>query len=428
MKNIITKTFNDLFHVLDTTDAQKTIREISAGVSMRGYNLWILICSAMLASIGLDTNSTAVIIGAMLISPLMSPILGVGLGLSINDRDLLFRSLRNLAIATVASLAASTFYFLISPLSEPTAEEMARTQPTLLDVMIALFGGVAGIIAGSRTEKNNAIPGVAIATALMPPLCTAGFGLAHADWKVFGGAFYLFSINAVFISLSTFGIAKYLRFPMKEYLNETVRKQVRSIIYAALTVTLLPSIYFLFTVYQKNQEKKIVTTQVVNEIVKQGNEVLKWEINHEKEPTLVKIYYSGQQITAEQIDNFKKTLAFFGLPNYNIQITRMNLSREEISEMSNEAVQNLVKTLTVGKKPDVPEEMCAEVMKEVQTLYPDITRMGINEIVIRGGKTDTITQVLMGYDTKKVNEEALVKINAFLKVRLKKDTLLLQSL
>ncbi|MEZ4905914.1 MAG: TIGR00341 family protein [Spirosomataceae bacterium] len=428
MKTLLTKTLNDLFHILDTTDAQKTIKEISSGVSMRGYNLWILICSAMLASIGLDTNSTAVIIGAMLISPLMSPILGVGLGLSINDQDLLFRSLRNLTIATIASLTTSTLYFLLSPLSEPTAEEMARTQPTLLDVGIALFGGVAGIIAGSRTEKNNAIPGVAIATALMPPVCTAGFGLAHGDWKVFGGAFYLFAINAVFISLSTFGVAKYLRFPLKEYMNETVRKQVRNSIYVALVVTLLPSIYFLYTVYEKNQEKKIVTTQVVNEIVKQGNEVLKWEINHEKVPTLVKIYYSGKSITAEQIDNFKKTLAFFGLPNYEIQITRMNLSREEISEMSNEAVQNLVKTLTVGTKPDIPEEICTEVMKEIQTLYPDIKRMGINEITIHGGKTDTITQVLMGYDTKKVTSEALTKINGFLKVRLKKDTLLIQSL
>ena len=182
--------------------------------------MWLLVGAAALASIGLDTNSTAVIIGAMLISPLMSPILGIGLSVGIHDKQLLVRSSRNLAIAVVLSLAASFIYFSISPFANPTAEIEARTYPTLLDVMVALFGGVAGIISSSRSGPSNALPGVAIATALMPPLCTAGYGIATQQWNYFGGAFYLFFINAVFISLATFLIVKYLQFPEKVYRTE----------------------------------------------------------------------------------------------------------------------------------------------------------------------------------------------------------------
>ncbi|MFN8354622.1 MAG: DUF389 domain-containing protein [Spirosomataceae bacterium] len=427
MKPFILNWFDTFFHVLGTTDAQKTIREISAGISMRGYNLWILICSAMLASIGLDTNSTAVIIGAMLISPLMSPILGVGLGTGINDRDMLFRSFRNLAIATVASLATSTVYFLASPLSEITSELMARTQPTLLDVLIALFGGVAGIIAGSRTERTNAIPGVAIATALMPPVCTAGFGLAHADWKIFGGAFYLFSINAVFISLATFAVVKYLQFPLKEYLDDRIRKQVRNGIYFALLITVLPSMYFLYSVYVRNREKKTIMTQVVNEVIKQGNEVIKWDINYDRKPHRLKIYYSGQKIENEQIDIFKKLLAANGLPEYDLQLFRMNLTREEISEMSNEAIQNLVKTLSIIPNSDSLMSRNLQLVKELQAFYPQIQQIGISNVVLQGTKTDTLLQVLMRTADPKFTSTDLNKLNEFLKPRLNKDTLLLQT-
>ncbi len=179
---------------------------------MRGYSLWILVCSTILASIGLDTNSTAVIIGAMLISPLMSPILSVGLSVAIHDKQVLTRSLQNLLIAVAISLSASVIYFFLSPLGEPTPELQARTFPTLLDLMVALFGGISGIVSISRHEQTNAIPGVAIATALMPPLCTAGFGIATANWNYFFGAFYLFFINAVFISLATYLIVRFLHF------------------------------------------------------------------------------------------------------------------------------------------------------------------------------------------------------------------------
>ena len=219
------KYLSDLLDLRKASDFEKTKAAISEGISLRGYNLWILLCSTILASIGLDTNSTAVIIGAMLISPLMSPILGVGLSLAIHDKQLLIRSLRDLFLAVVISLAASVLYFFLSPLSEPTIELQARTFPTLLDVLVALFGGIAGIISISRHDQINAIPGVAIATALMPPLCTAGFGLATLRWDYFFGAFYLFFINAVFISLATYLIVKYLHFPEIHHLDKKLDKK-----------------------------------------------------------------------------------------------------------------------------------------------------------------------------------------------------------
>ena len=208
-----------LFHIFNLeegkADDDTVIEDIKRGVSFRGTNLWILICAIFIASIGLNMNSAAVVIGAMLISPLMGPIMGVGLGIGIFDLQLIRRALLNLGTAVFISVLTSTIYFLITPLDDAQTEILARTTPTLWDVLIALFGGFAGIIASSRQDKSNAIPGVAIATALMPPLCTAGYGIATGQWAFFMGAFYLFSINSVFITFSTVLIVKFLRYRPK---------------------------------------------------------------------------------------------------------------------------------------------------------------------------------------------------------------------
>ena len=192
-------------------DELETIESIKKGIEFKGTNLWVLIFATFVASLGLNTNSTAVIIGAMLISPLMGPIMGFGLGLGISDFDLIKRSFRNFATATVFSVITSTLFFLISPISEAQSELLARTQPTVYDVLIAFFGGLAGIVASSTKSKGNVIPGVAIATALMPPLCTAGFGLASGNLYYFFGAFYLYFINTVFISLATYVVVRLLK-------------------------------------------------------------------------------------------------------------------------------------------------------------------------------------------------------------------------
>ena len=210
----------------DKEDELETIESIKKGIEFKGTNLWVLIFATFVASLGLNTNSTAVIIGAMLISPLMGPIMGFGLGLGISDFGLIKRAFRNFVTAILFSVITSTVFFLISPISEAQSELLARTQPTVYDVLIAFFGGLAGIVASSTKSKGNVIPGVAIATALMPPLCTAGFGLATGNLYYFFGAFYLFFINTVFISLSTYLVVRILKYPKKVFWISMTEKKV----------------------------------------------------------------------------------------------------------------------------------------------------------------------------------------------------------
>ena len=216
----------EILDIRSGTDKKATIEDIKGDISFKGHKAWILIASVFIASVGLNMNSTAVIIGAMLVSPLMGPILGVGLSIGTNDWETLKRSAKNLIIAVVLSVITSFIYFKISPITATSSELLMRTTPTLLDVFVAFFGGIAGILAGSRGEKINVVPGVAIATALMPPLCTAGFGLANQHWDYFFGAIYLFLLNSVFIALATLIVVKFLRFPIVKYINIEKRKNI----------------------------------------------------------------------------------------------------------------------------------------------------------------------------------------------------------
>ena len=234
----------DLRH--DQDDPRLIDSAIRSGASAVGANFWVLMFAIAIASIGLDVNSTAVIIGAMLISPLMGPIVGIGYGAGINDFSLIKLSLRNFAIFVVISLTTSTLYFVLSPLKEAHSELLARTTPTLWDVLIAFFGGAAGIVAITRKEISNVIPGVAIATALMPPLCTAGYGLANNDMTFFVGAFYLFSINSVFIAFATLLFVKILKLPEKEQVNQAIRRRTRLLIACTVVSMLAPSAYLGF--------------------------------------------------------------------------------------------------------------------------------------------------------------------------------------
>lgn len=227
----------------DKADDAEIDRSLRAGVELRGATPWILMLAILIASVGLNTNSTAVIIGAMLVSPLMGPIVGLGYGIGILDFALVRRSLANLAIAAGISLLTSTIYFAVTPLAEAQSELLARTTPSLWDVLIALAGGLAGIIGQTRREKSNVIPGVAIATALMPPLCTAGYGLANANWAVFGGAFYLFSINCVFIAFASVIIIDFLRLPHRKFIDPVKERRVKRALLAIVLMTALPSIW-----------------------------------------------------------------------------------------------------------------------------------------------------------------------------------------
>ena len=234
---------------LDEDKAQRdeVVAAISKGVVFRGVNLWVLIFATMIASLGLNVNSAAVIIGAMLISPIMGPIMGVGLALGINDFELLKKALRNYALMFIVAIITSTVYFFISPLSSNSSELLARTVPTTYDVLIALFGGLAGIVAQTRQDRTSTvIPGVAIATALIPPLCTAGFGLATGQFRFFIGAFYLFFINSVFIALATYAMVRFLQYEKKVFIDKVRERTVKRLMMVITLVTFIPSVVIGF--------------------------------------------------------------------------------------------------------------------------------------------------------------------------------------
>ncbi len=244
---------SELLDFRDDTDRDVTIDAIKNDISFKGATAWILICSIFVASVGLNANSTAVVIGAMLISPLMGPILGVGMSIAINDIDTLKRSLINLATMIVLSLLTAFLFFYLFPLSEDNSELLGRVKPDIRDVLIAFFGGLALIIA--RTKKGtiaSVIFGVAIATALMPPLCTAGYGLAKGNWEYFLGAMYLFTINTIFIALATFLVLKLLRFPMLRYANSKRRRLISRFATLLAIVVVIPAVWTFLTVLREN--------------------------------------------------------------------------------------------------------------------------------------------------------------------------------
>ncbi len=252
---------------------------IQNGIHFRGTNLWILIFAIFIASLGLNVNSTAVIIGAMLVSPLMGPIMGLGFGMAINDLLLLKKSFFPYLFSAAVGLTTSTIFFLISPINEAHSEILARTSPNIYDVLIALFGGFAGILATSSKLKGNVIPGVAIATALMPPLCTAGYGLATLQFQFFFGAFYLFIINTVFIALATLFTTRFLKFPYKHLPKLEYEIKAKKNVWGVVIITLLPSIYFGYDIVQRNKFMQNANQFVEIEAIFPNDYLLKTKID-----------------------------------------------------------------------------------------------------------------------------------------------------
>ena len=302
----------------DMEDEKEIVAQITSGVSFRGANLWVLIFAIFIASLGLNVNSTAVIIGAMLISPLMGPIIGMGLAIGINDFQLLRRAAKNFAIATVISILTATVYFLITPLGEAQSELLARTSPTIYDVLIATFGGAAGILALCTKGKGNVIPGVAIATALMPPLCTAGYGLAMGNLYYFFGAFYLFFINTVFICLATFLGVRMMKFERKHHDNHETLVRVRRYILAVVIVTMVPAVFMTVVIIRKSFFENNVRKFVKNELVFKGTQIISTDIN--KKNKVLSVVAVGKEIENKERDNAQIKMANYGLDGYTITI------------------------------------------------------------------------------------------------------------
>lgn len=335
----ISNFLSELLDFRDDTDRDATIAAIKADIPFKGATAWILVCSIMVASVGLNANSTAVVIGAMLISPLMGPILGVGLSIAINDIDTLRKSMINLAVMIVLSLITAWLFFKFFPLSEDTSELLGRTKPDIRDVLIAFFGGLALIIA--RTKKGtiaSVIFGVAIATALMPPLCTAGYGLAKSNWDYFGGAMYLFGINTIFIALATFIVLKVLRFPMLKYANSKKRKRISQLALLIAIIVMAWPIYTFVIVLRESQMDSDYEQFLKHEI--EENESL-WLQREKIEPEKKRItlYFNGEITDATESDLRKELNSYKNISDFDLVINgNKNVSTERLMDLYNKAL------------------------------------------------------------------------------------------
>lgn len=300
----------------DKAQRDEVVANIEKGVVFRGVNLWVLIFATMVASLGLNVNSAAVIIGAMLISPIMGPIMGVGLSLGINDFDLLKKSLRNYTLMFIVAIVTSTVYFFISPLGNAQSELLARTVPTTYDVLIALFGGLAGIVAQSRKDRTSTvIPGVAIATALIPPLCTAGYGLATGQFRYFLGAFYLFFINSVFIALATFLMVRFLKYEKKAFLDKARERTVRRTMLLITLVTFIPSVVIGFHMVRVSLFEAMTDKYVAQVFEFPHTRVIECEKSYKrgKIPSRIEVVLLGEPLAEDVIENARAQLIRFGL-------------------------------------------------------------------------------------------------------------------
>jgi uncharacterized hydrophobic protein (TIGR00271 family) len=423
MNKLINKLINFIDLQKGEEDKKKVLENILSNISFRGSNLWILACAIVIASVGLNVNSTAVIIGAMLISPLMGPIVGAGFGLGMYDFELVKKSIKNLAIATIVSLVVSYFYFYISPFKEVQSELLARTSPNIYDVLIAFFGGLVGVIAVTRVEKGNPIPGVAIATALMPPLCTAGYGLATGNYLFFGGALYLYTINCVFICIATFIIVKFLKYPIAKQVDLKHQKQVKHGITILLLIMIIPSVYFAYRLFD---EKKYIqrTEQFVEKEFPQKEYTLIYKkTDYNTNPKILELAFLSKKFSNDEIKSFNQKLKEYDLMNTQLLIKQdtFDLKNDILNTINShkksgvdkdELINNLQKTIANYQANNI------KVSYEVTILFPEIKPIALTQYA---SKNKTIPVLLYKSKTE-LKLDSKRKLMNWLKQRLEKDS------
>ncbi|MDP1800729.1 MAG: DUF389 domain-containing protein [Bacteroidota bacterium] len=417
----------------DKAREEEIILNLKKSIEFKGTNLWALIFAIFIASIGLNVNSTAVIIGAMLISPLMGPIMGVGLGLGIFDFSLIKLALKNLLVAIVIGLTTSWIYFLISPLQEAQSELLARTMPTIWDVLIALFGGLAGVIASTRKNVSNAIPGVAIATALMPPLCTAGYGLASGNFAYFAGAFYLFIINSVFISLSTFLIVRFLKFKPVKAVDEVASKKIRQTIWLIAILTIIPSVYLAY-IFVNAEFFRQKTTRFINGEIKSHKLYVIDKIIEARNKKITLVVYGNE------INDSLKKLIVSNKAKYNLNDVEINIqeaqseaiSSRELSTFKEDLQQKMLQeSNSLTAKDKKIKQLEAELMlqkknqasrsvyKEFKAIYGEAKGFAVTRTAVYSdSKTDTLILVYIQpinskqkLNTKQITDWLAAKLN-----------------
>ncbi len=425
----------------DKQDEKEIIDGISKGVSFRGVNLWVLIFAIFTASLGLNVNSTAVIIGAMLISPLMGPIIGMGLAVGINDLELLKRAAKNFGVATLISVLTAMFYFLVTPLGEAQSELLARTSPTIYDVLIATCGGAAGILALCTKGNANVIPGVAIATALMPPLCTAGYGLATGHLLYFLGAFYLFFINTVFISLATYVGVRLMHFHRQESLSPEKAQRTRRIVMGLAVLTMIPAALMTVGIVKRSIFENNLSKFIKLELSQAGTQVISNQVD-EKTATL-EIVAVGKEISAAKQAEAVRRMEEYGLKKYqlniiqgeqsdsvlqlNYRLNQINSSREndrkQMVELSMENARLKEQLAAYTRLEDTP----ANIREELKALFPQLKTLSMARV----GEASTDTTAVRRFAIAVVSTEAKAPLSSaerqrlrdFLKARTKVDSL-----
>lgn len=440
--------FLELWHFIrrtlslrDGIDRQGTMEGIVRDVEFRGHAAWILVCSVVIASIGLGNNSVAVIIGAMLISPLMGPILGVGLAAGTNDFELLKRSLINLGVAMTISIVISTIHFLIIEVPEATPELMDRKNATFLAIGVALFGGFAGIIAGSRPLKTNVFPGVAIATALMPPLCTVGYGLATAQWDFFIGAFYLFFINSVFIALPTYLYIKFVRFPLKTFVDPVRERRIRVYIVGFLLVVAVPSVFIFLEVVAEsrfNRNARLFVAAMKTDLENTDSYVNFSEVVYADDRQVLRIGINGEPLTPGQKTTYLNRLPSFELAKCELRwLDGQNLGALLDQRVNDNERRSLQESLSAQARQlemlraQLDEEAKAQVAledlyTELTMFYSEVEAVSYGEVLELNsvGVNDTIPTVMIWWDqslpAEQVNE-AEASLKRWLPVQLHSD-------
>lgn len=425
-------------------DIDQNIRD---GIVIRGTNLWVLMLAIFIASIGLDVNSTAVIIGAMLISPLMGPIMGIGYGAGINDYSLIKKALGNLLISISIALFTSTIYFFISPLSTAQSELLARTTPSIWDVLIALFGGLAGIIASTRREKTNIIPGVAIATALMPPLCTAGYGIANGSMEMFLGAFYLFFINGVFIAFATLLVVTYIDPPHKRFVSTEVERRMKHYIYAVVLATILPSIYLAYGLVTREVFNSRANEFIKRELVFENGFIAKQTVSADER--LIDITLVGQKVGDKRLSEFSNKLSKYRIADAKLifhqtvvkELDEASLKKSLLADVlnsnqqsfdaKNKQLQDMQNELSRLRQQQSNNDNYLKdnrkIFDELVAQYPQIEKMSIakaNEYKLIPSESSTVLLLNLTSKTPFSREDRR-KISSWLKVRTGADKVII---
>lgn len=263
---VIKRYFKTVLNLKTDQEAEQiTYDEIKSGVIFKGTNFWIMAFAIFIACIGLNINSKAAVIGAMIISPLMGPIFGIGFSLGTSNTNLLKLSLRNVFRIVIISILCSTLYYFLSPYHIATEELLSFSKPTIFDIFLAFIGGMAGMIAISRHDGNRVLVGIAVATACIPPLCTAGYGIATLQWEYILGGLYTYFINALFICLGCYIITRYLKFAR---FSESNIKHINSYFGILAFIAILPALYLAYNLWIVNVYNDKIKYFVANEIEK----------------------------------------------------------------------------------------------------------------------------------------------------------------